>query len=187
MALSTSVVSSPSTHGFCLLYFCFYTCTSYSRHTGVCICPCALRQTPHGHMCIGVLGSGCVYTYSVRVLRLRDTFLVSSNHALYDPTLTAAQIPQKCLRAKRATTQCDLTLTAAQIHHKCLRAKGATTTLGFTLIQIFESHTENLRIFKSKTFWGSFNKVITFNGPSFKPLYFSSLPLQAVLGIGGSH
>ena len=26
---------------------------SYSRRTGVCICPCALRQTPHGHMCIG--------------------------------------------------------------------------------------------------------------------------------------
>ena len=38
---------------------------------------CALRQTPHGHMRIGVLGSVCVCMYSVCVLRLRNTFPVS--------------------------------------------------------------------------------------------------------------
>ena len=37
----------------------------YSRCTGVCICTRALRQTPHGHMRKGVLGSVCVCMYSV--------------------------------------------------------------------------------------------------------------------------
>ena len=50
-----------------------------------------------------------------------------------DPTLTAAQIPRKCLRAKRATTHCDPTLTAAQIPRKCLRAKRANTYCDPTL------------------------------------------------------
>ena len=45
--------------------------------TGVCICPCALRHTPHGHMCIGVFGSVCVCMYSVLVLRLRNPFPLS--------------------------------------------------------------------------------------------------------------
>ena len=77
----------------------------YSRWTGVCIyTTCALRQTPHGHMRGGVLGSVC--------------------NAL--------------------TTHCDPALTAAQIPHKCLRAKRATTTLVFTSIQRFKLHTENL-------------------------------------------
>ena len=49
----------------------------YSRCTGVCICTCALRQTPHGHMRIGLLGSVCVCMYSVCVLRIRNTFPVS--------------------------------------------------------------------------------------------------------------
>ena len=49
----------------------------HSRCTGVCICTCAPRQTPHGHMRIGVLGSVCVCMYSVCVLRLRNTFPVS--------------------------------------------------------------------------------------------------------------
>ena len=49
----------------------------YSRCTGACICTCALRQTPHGHMRIGVLVSVCVCMYSVCVLRLRNTFPVS--------------------------------------------------------------------------------------------------------------
>ena len=49
----------------------------YSCCTGVCICTCALRQTPHRHMRIGVLGSLCVCMYSVYVLRLRNTFPVS--------------------------------------------------------------------------------------------------------------
>ena len=49
----------------------------YSRCTGVCICTCALRQTPHEHMRIGVLGSVCVCMYSVCALRLRITFPVS--------------------------------------------------------------------------------------------------------------
>ena len=44
-----------------------------------------------------------------------------------DPTLTVAQIPHKCLRAKRANTYCDSTLTAAQIPVKCFWAKRATT------------------------------------------------------------
>ena len=81
MALSTSVMSSPSTHVFYLLYFCFYTCMPLRTpvaQASVYICPYALRQTPHGHMCIGVLGSGCVDMYSVRVLRLRNTSPVSS-------------------------------------------------------------------------------------------------------------
>ena len=38
---------------------------------------CALRQTPHDHVRIGLLGSGCVYMYSVCVLLLRNTFPVS--------------------------------------------------------------------------------------------------------------
>ena len=42
---------------------------------------------------------------------------------------------------------CDPTLTAAQIHHKCLRAKGDTNTLAFSHVQRFKSHTENLRFF----------------------------------------
>ena len=49
----------------------------YSRCTGVCICFCALRQTSHGHMRIGGLGSVCVCMYSVCVLCLRKTFPVS--------------------------------------------------------------------------------------------------------------
>ena len=80
MALSTSVVSSPSTHVFYLRYFCFYTCMPLCTpvaQASVCICTCALRQTPHGHMRIGVLGSVCVCMYSVCVLRLRNTFPVS--------------------------------------------------------------------------------------------------------------
>ena len=48
----------------------------YSRYTGVCICTCTLRQTPHGHMRTGVLGSVCVCMYFV-LLRLRNTFPVS--------------------------------------------------------------------------------------------------------------
>ena len=50
-----------------------------------------------------------------------------------DPTLTAAQIRVKCLRAKRATTRCEPTLTAAQILHKCPRAKRVTTHCDPTL------------------------------------------------------
>ena len=49
----------------------------YSCCTGVCICICALRQTPHGYMCIGMSGSVCVCMYYVCVLRLRNTFPVS--------------------------------------------------------------------------------------------------------------
>ena len=49
----------------------------YSRCTGICICTCALRQTPHGHMHIGLLGSVCVCMYSVWVLRLSNIFPVS--------------------------------------------------------------------------------------------------------------
>ena len=49
----------------------------YSRCTGVYICTCVLRQTPHGHMRRGVLGSVCVCVFSVCVLRLRNTFHVS--------------------------------------------------------------------------------------------------------------
>ena len=37
-----------------------------------------LRQTPHGHMRRGVVGSVCVCMYSACVLRLRNTFPVSS-------------------------------------------------------------------------------------------------------------
>ena len=48
----------------------------YSRYTGVCICTCALRQIPHDHVRIGLLGSGCVYMYSVCVLLPRNTFPV---------------------------------------------------------------------------------------------------------------
>ena len=124
-------MSSPSTHVFYLLYFCFCTCmplrtpvaqasvyvlVHYAKHhmdkcvcvcwalgactctlyvyfasgtpflyrlfrvqasTGVCICTCALRHTPHGHMRICLLCSMCVCMYSVRVLRLRNTFPVS--------------------------------------------------------------------------------------------------------------
>ena len=49
----------------------------YSRCTGVCICTCALRQTPHGHIRRGVVGSVCVRMYSVCVLCLRNTFRAS--------------------------------------------------------------------------------------------------------------
>ena len=49
----------------------------YSRCTGVCICTCAPRQTPHEHMRISVLGSVCVCMYSVCVLRPRNIFPVS--------------------------------------------------------------------------------------------------------------
>ena len=49
------------------------------------------------------------------------------------PTLTAAKIPFKYFRAKRATTYCDPTLSAARIPVKCIRAKRATTHCDPTL------------------------------------------------------
>ena len=79
MALSASVMSSPSTHVFYLLYFCFYTCMPLRTPVAqASVYVLVHYATRHGHMCIDVLGSGCVYMYSVRVLRLRNTFPVSS-------------------------------------------------------------------------------------------------------------
>ena len=83
----------------------------YSRCTGVCICTtCALRQTPHGHMRRGVLGSVCkastLYAYFASgtpflygVLRFHASIAVQplhSTHVHFSSPLTQ-HYPTLCL------------------------------------------------------------------------------------------
>ena len=83
----------------------------YSRCAGVCICTtCALRQTPHGDMCRGVLGSVCnaltLYVYFASgkpflfgVLRVQASTAVQpvrSTHVHFSSPLTH-HYPALCL------------------------------------------------------------------------------------------
>ena len=82
----------------------------YSRCTGVCIYSCSLRQTPHGHMRRGVLGSVCnaltLYVYFASgtpflygVLRVHASTAVQpvhSTHVHFSSPLTQ-HYPTLCL------------------------------------------------------------------------------------------
>ena len=65
--------TSPQEHLSGIVYSVFRRLQASIDYIYLCTTP-----SPHGHMYLGVLGSGCVYMYSVRVLRLRNTFPVSS-------------------------------------------------------------------------------------------------------------
>ena len=121
MALLTSVVSSPTTHDFCLQYFCFSSgmplCTLVAQ-ASVYVLVHHAKHHMDTYMRRGVLGSVCVCMYSVcvyfasgipflyRVLRVQASTAVQpfhSTHVHFSSPLTQ-HYPVLCLYRQSNTS-----------------------------------------------------------------------------------